>query len=174
MILPHVPCQYQFRFYFRLQPTTNFIILWDFLMFYQIFFSPQVKWCAIITYEHSIYELTHELPKFDSLVLSLPVKMEVLLIFLKIEKLDFSHCVLFHMKPGVSLNDPMSYCLWIPLFFSNSPQNPSNLISLTFLVAVSSHCLDLKLEQLSGSKVLKFALLGNCFSDLFTEVEIWY
>ena len=31
-------------------------------MFYQIFFSPQVKRCAIITYEHGIYELPHELP----------------------------------------------------------------------------------------------------------------
>ena len=31
-------------------------------MFYQIFLSPQVKKCAIITYEHGIYELLHELP----------------------------------------------------------------------------------------------------------------
>ena len=31
-------------------------------MFYQIFISPQVKRCAIITYEHGIYELPHELP----------------------------------------------------------------------------------------------------------------
>ena len=31
-------------------------------MFYQIFFSPQVKRCAIITYKHGIYELPHELP----------------------------------------------------------------------------------------------------------------
>ena len=28
----------------------NYIIVLDFLMFYQIFFSPQVKRCAIITY----------------------------------------------------------------------------------------------------------------------------
>ena len=32
-------------------------------MFYQIFLSPQVKRCAIITYEHGIYELPQELPK---------------------------------------------------------------------------------------------------------------
>ena len=32
-------------------------------MFYQIFLSPQVKRCTIITYKHSIYELPHELPK---------------------------------------------------------------------------------------------------------------
>ena len=31
-------------------------------MFYQLFFSPQVKRCAIITYKYSIYELLHELP----------------------------------------------------------------------------------------------------------------
>ena len=32
------------------------------LMFYQIFLSHQVKRWAIITYEHGIYELPHELP----------------------------------------------------------------------------------------------------------------
>ena len=32
-------------------------------MFYQIFFSPQVKRGAIIiTYKHGIYELPHQLP----------------------------------------------------------------------------------------------------------------
>ena len=39
-----------------------FIIFWDFLMFYQIFLSPQVKLCAIITYKHGMYEFPHELP----------------------------------------------------------------------------------------------------------------
>ena len=29
-------------------------------MFYQIFFLPHVKQCAIITYKHGIYELPHE------------------------------------------------------------------------------------------------------------------
>ena len=29
-------------------------------MFYQIFFSPQVKRCAIINYKHGIYMLPHE------------------------------------------------------------------------------------------------------------------
>ena len=32
-------------------------------MFYQIFLLAQVKPCEIITYEHAIYELPHELPK---------------------------------------------------------------------------------------------------------------
>ena len=31
-------------------------------MFYHIFFPPQVKLWAIITYKHGIYELPHELP----------------------------------------------------------------------------------------------------------------
>ena len=41
--------------------TISFIIFRDFSMFYQIFLSPQVKRWAIITYEHGIYELPHEL-----------------------------------------------------------------------------------------------------------------
>ena len=36
-------------------------------MFYQIFFSPQVKIGAIITYKHGIYKLHHELPKNSKL-----------------------------------------------------------------------------------------------------------
>ena len=36
-------------------------------MFYQIFFSPQVKRCAIITCIHGICELPHELPNDLSL-----------------------------------------------------------------------------------------------------------
>ena len=30
-------------------------------MFYQIFFSPQVKPCAIVTSKHGIYQLPHKL-----------------------------------------------------------------------------------------------------------------
>ena len=44
-----------------LRSTTSFIMFWDFLMFYQIFLSSQVKRYAIITYKHGIYELPHEL-----------------------------------------------------------------------------------------------------------------
>ena len=45
-----------------LQYTISFIIFWDFPMFNQIFLSPYVKRCAIITYKHGIYESPHELP----------------------------------------------------------------------------------------------------------------
>ena len=39
------------------------IIFWDFLMFYQIFLSSQVKQIVIISNKHGIYELPHELLK---------------------------------------------------------------------------------------------------------------
>ena len=42
------------------KPTISFTKFWDFLMFYQIFLSPQVTRCAIITCKHGIYELPHE------------------------------------------------------------------------------------------------------------------
>ena len=38
------------------------IILWDFLMSYQVFLSSQVKRSAIISNEQGVYELPHELP----------------------------------------------------------------------------------------------------------------
>ena len=31
-------------------------------MFYQVFLSPQVKQCVIISNKHGVYELLHELP----------------------------------------------------------------------------------------------------------------
>ena len=37
-------------------------MFWDILMFYQIFLSPQVERCAIITYEHGKYKFPHKLP----------------------------------------------------------------------------------------------------------------
>ena len=42
--------------------TIIFIIFWDFLMFWKVFFSPQVKRCAIITYNHRKDELLGMLP----------------------------------------------------------------------------------------------------------------
>ena len=37
------------------------IILWDFLMVYQILLSPQVELSVIISNKQSVYELPHEL-----------------------------------------------------------------------------------------------------------------
>ena len=45
---------------FKYASTISFI--WDFLIFYQIFLSPQAKRWAIVTYKHGIYEFPHELP----------------------------------------------------------------------------------------------------------------
>ena len=45
-----------------LQSAVDFIIFLDFLIFYQVFLSPQVRWWAIITYKHGAYELPDELP----------------------------------------------------------------------------------------------------------------
>ena len=39
----------------------NFVIFWDFLMFCQIFLSPQVKRNAIISKKHGIYKLPQKL-----------------------------------------------------------------------------------------------------------------
>ena len=62
-------------FYFRdmmqrkILQTIIFIIFRDSLMFYQSLLSPQAKRCIIITYEHGIYELPHELPNDLSLTI---------------------------------------------------------------------------------------------------------
>ena len=42
--------------------TITFLKFRDFLMFYQIFLSSQVKWFVVIIYKHGMYELPHELP----------------------------------------------------------------------------------------------------------------
>ena len=80
------------------------------------------------------------------------------------------------MKTRVSLKYFVNDCFRKQFFASNSPQTPSNVISSKILgtICCLSHIFNLKLEQLSCEKVLKFALFGNYFSDLFTEVEIWY
>ena len=44
------------------QPTIMEILFWDFLSFYQIFFSPKVKQSMIISNKQGVYELPHELP----------------------------------------------------------------------------------------------------------------
>ena len=49
-------------FYYLAEPATIFIIFGDFLMVYQIFLSPQVKWSMIIINKHSIYKLPQMLP----------------------------------------------------------------------------------------------------------------
>ena len=38
------------------------VVFWDFLMFEQIFLSPQMKWRMIMSNKHGIYQLPDELP----------------------------------------------------------------------------------------------------------------
>ena len=40
----------------------HFHKIWDFFIFDQIVFSPQVKWSSIISNKHGMCELPHELP----------------------------------------------------------------------------------------------------------------
>ena len=160
-------------------------------MFYQIFFSPQVKRWTIITYKNGLYELPHEMLN------------------------DFSFKIL-----DSDLNVPRHFHRWVALCphkkkrkkkdlrsqeittyqeSDPTPQNdtlvpspPAKLKIFSILAKKSlntemkpfpqcttsqeclSPCFKPKLEQLSGERVLKYALLPNGFSYLFTNVEIWY
>ena len=47
-----------------------------------------------------------------------------------------------------------------------------NLISFTILLTLKpSRCFNLKLEELSYKEGQELALLNNCYTDIFTEVE---
>ena len=48
--------------YFHSKSTVIFITFWDFLMFYQILLSLQVKQSGIISNKRGTYGLSHELP----------------------------------------------------------------------------------------------------------------
>ena len=79
------------------------------------------------------------------------------------------------MKTRVSLKNIWRMIVFGKRFLILTRPRPKtkNLFFLTTLVTLS-HCFDLKLEQLSCRKVLKFSLLSNCFFYLLTEPEIWY
>ena len=80
------------------------------------------------------------------------------------------------MKTRVSLKHFVNDRLWKTFLDSTWPGIPSNLISLTILVTLRPSTLfkpkirAIKLQKMA----LKFTLLGNCFSDLSTEIEIRY
>ena len=86
----NISCSQKHNMQKKILQTVIFIIFWDFLMFYQIFFSPQVRWCATITYKHGIYELPFEFA------------------FWKLE--TFSWSALFHWKTRVSLKYFVNNC----------------------------------------------------------------
>ena len=79
------------------------------------------------------------------------------------------------MKTRGSLKYFVSYCLWKRFFYSNLFQTPPNLISLTILTILvtlkpKAYYFRLKLEELINKNVLKLALLGNSFSNLFLQL----
>ena len=78
------------------------------------------------------------------------------------------------MKTRVSLKYFVNDCLWKKFFASNLSQTPSNLIFDNFGNSKVLHSFNLKIEQLSCKKVLKFVPRGNWFSGIFPEVEIRY
>ena len=43
------------------------VLIISFLMFYQVFFLPQVKGCAIITYKHAIYKFHLDVKKLGNI-----------------------------------------------------------------------------------------------------------
>ena len=52
------PCCFIFKLFFA---TIMEILLWNFLMFYQILLSPQVKRSVIISNKQGVYRLVHKL-----------------------------------------------------------------------------------------------------------------
>ena len=52
------PCCFKFKLFFA---TIMEILLWNFLMFYQILLSPQVKRSVIISNKQGVYWLVHKL-----------------------------------------------------------------------------------------------------------------
>ena len=90
-------------------------------------------------------------------------------------KLNLPRSSLCHVKLRVSLRYFVNDCPLKHSFACTSPQSSSNCFSFTILVTQGfSHSFNLQLKQLSCKKVLKFAFFGNCFSDPFTEVQMWY
>ena len=136
----------------KTRPTIVFIIFLDFLVFYQIFLSSQVERCAIITDRHGLYEFPHELPNDLRMILQITipqyaVPLPKLKFYLSQQKtlekqnLNLSSSALPQAKPRVSLKGFVTDCLWKPVFYSNSSQTHSNLISLTILVTLRSFTL---------------------------------
>ena len=75
------------------------------------------------------------------------------------------------MKTRASFKYFVNDCPWKQVFAFNSPQAPSNLISLTIFVTLRPFTqFQSKIRAIKLQKSAKIASLGNCFSNLFTEV----
>ena len=80
----------------------------------------------------------------------------------------------FTWKLELVSNIFVSYCLWKLFLILTRPRPIQTYFFDIFGNSKAFHTFNLKLEQLSGKEVLTFALLVNCFPDLFIAVEISY
>ena len=77
------------------------------------------------------------------------------------------------MKTRVSLKYFANACLWKHFLLLTCPRPPQIFFDNSGnSKAFHSKAFNLKIKKLSCKKEVHFPLLGNCFSDLFTEVEI--
>ena len=81
---------------------------------------------------------------------------------------------LLHLKTRVCLKYFVHHCLCKQFLVSKPPQATSNLICLTILVTLRPVTQFSFKSRATKLKKLKFVLLHNYFSDLFTEVCFWY
>ena len=93
---------------------------------------------SVLNYFHNILRLFDVLPNFMIPQVSVFLRKRKFCqswpkTFEK-QKLNFTHSELFWVKTRVSLKYFVTDCLWKPGFDFNSPQTPSNLISLAVLV----------------------------------------
>ena len=89
----------------------------------------------------------------------------------KIETTAFPYFIVSH-KTRVFLKYFVNDFLWEHVFASNLPQTPLKRISFTIFVTLRHlTSFSSKFKQISRKKVLKFLLLANCISNLFTQAK---
>ena len=121
------------------QATILVVIFCDFLMFYQIFLSPQVKRLVIISNKHCKYEYPRQLQN-DLRLRKILGNQEILKgsqIFIELLSsycIYFSHSALFHSNTKACFIYFDQDCLWKQYFASNSLQAPSTLFCCQILV----------------------------------------
>ena len=79
---------------------------------------------------------------------------------------------LFRIKTRVCLKYFVNDFLWEHVFASTLPQTPLKKISFKiFVILRHLTSFSSKFKQISHKKVLKFPLLANCISNLFTQAK---
>ena len=123
----------------NLVATIIFIIFLEFLMFYQIFLSPQVKRCVIITCKHVMYVSCMlpnnlRLKKVSKIHRMIPQCAVFLPKFsqsqqktLEKQKLNLSHSALFQATTRVSLKYFVTDCSCLIVIATTKEMNNTNL-----------------------------------------------